>query len=196
MLKRLAIVVSLVLLVSVPAFGSHYQGIRITPTGIDPSSNVVDVDFTVWIDQGGFVSVIAATDPPSYFSGIAYVDWGDGEFNYGSATSTYLVEGGTLLGQEEGGPAADWFGEDTIYAYRRSLSHTYETEGQNFTIVATSGCCPNEQLYAGGGNSEYATAQAVVTAAALPTLPQTGVIVLALGLAGLGAILLRRTATS
>ncbi|MEE2775565.1 MAG: hypothetical protein VYE73_02220, partial [Acidobacteriota bacterium] len=61
MLKRLAIVVSLVLWVSVPAFGSHYQGIRITPTGIDPSSNVVDVDFTVWIDQGGFVSVIAAT---------------------------------------------------------------------------------------------------------------------------------------
>ena len=187
MLKRLAIVVSLVLLVSVPAFGSHYQGIRITPTGIDPSSNVVDVDITVWMDTPGYSSS----------NMLSYVEWGDGETSfYSTAELLPAFVGETLLGQEEGGTAADWFGEDTIYAYRRSLSHTYETDGQNFTIVATSGCCIDGQLYAGVANSEYATAQAVVTAAALPTLPQTGVIVLALGLAGLGAILLRRTATS
>ena len=192
MLKRLAIVVSLVLLVSVPAFAGHYHGIRVTPTSINPSTNVVDVDITVWMDN---------TESSPYY--LSSVFWGDGESSHGLTLPLTGSKLSKLLGQEEAfneGTTADWFGEDTIYGYRRSLSHTYETDGQNFTIRVLSYCCnANESLYAGtdtGGGGENASAQTIITAAALPTLPPTGLIVLALGLVGLGAIMLRRTATS
>ncbi len=189
MLKRLAIVVSLVLLVSVPAFAGHYHGIRVTPTSINPSTNVVDVDITVWME----------TSENTQSSLIQTVYWGDGESE--GSFSAYSI--GSVLGQEEAsneGTTAEWFGESTIYGYRRSLSHTYETDGQNFTIRVVSDCCgDSSELYAGTPavtEAERASAQTIITAASLPTVPQTGLIVLALGLAGLGAILLRRTATS
>ena len=191
MLKRLAIVVSLVLLVSVPAFAGHYHGIRVTPTSINPSTNVVDVDITVWMDGSH----------STYGSQIQTVSWGDGESETDFSAYTF---GSTLIGQEQADSettTADWFGEETIYGYRRSLSHTYETDGQSLTIRVMSKCCvTRESLYAGITTEQpangRASAQTIITAAALPTLPPTGLIVLALGLVGLGAILLRRTATS
>ena len=184
MLKRLAIVVSLVLWVSVPAFAGHYHGIRVTPTGIDPSSNVVDVYITAWMD----------TADDTYSESVTYVDWGDGEVD--SETDFTLVFANETVTPQE------WPGEETLYAYRGSFSHTYETAGV-YTIKAVGTGGNEGEVYTGymttfQGYEGYPANTVVVDTSSsnVPTLPPTGLIVLALGLAGLGAILLRRTATS
>ncbi|MEE2775866.1 MAG: IPTL-CTERM sorting domain-containing protein [Acidobacteriota bacterium] len=188
MLKRLAIVVSLVLLVSVPAFGGHFHGLRITPTGFESATGQLDVDITVWFDHTAEYGATVGT--------MSYVNWGDGE------VVTYSENTYPVYYANETVSAGEWSGGVQLSVYRGSFSHTYETP-EVYTIKAVGHGGNTGELYAGymttvEGDEGYPAATVVVDTSSsnVPTLPQTGVIVLALGLAGLGAILLRRTATS